>query len=111
MQGTRYVLCLAAWSGSSGSLPKMRRTVAAHRSRMPGAAMSNGRCRMHGGASTGPRTAEGLARCTAAPTKHDQRNAEARARAAQRGRARTAIAEMRRLLAMAEAGDPGIEVE
>ncbi len=26
------------------------------------AAMSNGRCRMHGGLSTGPRTADGLAR-------------------------------------------------
>ena len=33
-------------------------------------AMSNGRCRMHGGASTGPRTAEGLARARHARWKH-----------------------------------------
>jgi hypothetical protein len=50
--------------------------------------MRNGRCRMHGGASTGPRTPEGIARCTAAATKHGRRNAEARAQAALRGEAR-----------------------
>ena len=33
-------------------------------------AMANGRCRMHGGKSTGPRTPEGLARCRAANWKH-----------------------------------------
>lgn len=33
-------------------------------------AMRNGRCRMHGGASTGPRTSEGLARVVKARTKH-----------------------------------------
>ena len=33
-------------------------------------AMANGRCRMHGGRSTGPRTAEGMARMTAARTTH-----------------------------------------
>ncbi|MGK7871610.1 HGGxSTG domain-containing protein [Falsiroseomonas sp. E2-1-a20] len=36
------------------------RTKAGTRCRVPG--MANGRCRMHGGASTGPRTAEGLQR-------------------------------------------------
>jgi hypothetical protein len=40
------------------------------------AAMSNGRCRMHGGASTGPRTAEGLERIRKARTKHGRRTAE-----------------------------------
>jgi hypothetical protein len=35
-----------------------------------GLAMANGRCRMHGGPSTGPRTAEGLARLRAARTTH-----------------------------------------
>ena len=69
------------------------------------AAMANGRCRMHGGTSTGPRTADGLARCTAAPTKHGRRNAAARALAAQRGQARSAVAELRRLLAMIQKGD------
>lgn len=34
------------------------------------------RCRMHGGNSTGPRTAEGLARMRAAKTKHGQRTGE-----------------------------------
>jgi hypothetical protein len=33
-------------------------------------AMPNGRCRMHGGTSTGPRTAEGLERCRTAKLKH-----------------------------------------
>jgi hypothetical protein len=33
-------------------------------------AMANGRCRMHGGKSTGPRTPEGLARIAAARTTH-----------------------------------------
>lgn len=33
-------------------------------------AMANGRCRMHGGLSTGPRTAEGRERCRMANWKH-----------------------------------------
>lgn len=33
-------------------------------------AMKNGRCRMHGGASTGPKTPEGLARAKRANWKH-----------------------------------------
>jgi hypothetical protein len=32
--------------------------------------MANGRCRMHGGRSTGPKTPEGLARLAAAHTTH-----------------------------------------
>lgn len=72
------------------------------------AAMANGRCRMHGGCSTGPRTAEGLARCAAAQTKHGRRNAKARAMATKRGQARSAIAALRRLLAIAQADDPNI---
>jgi len=32
--------------------------------------MANGRCRLHGGKSTGPRTAEGLERCRRANWKH-----------------------------------------
>ncbi len=68
-----------------------------------GPAMRNGRCRFHGGGSTGARTAEGIARCTAAPIKHGRRNAAARARAAQRSEARSAVAALRRLLAPPEA--------
>ena len=38
--------------------------------------MANGRCRMHGGASTGPRTAEGLARIKKARTVHGRYSGE-----------------------------------
>src|ERR1039457_2781160 len=41
-------------------------------------AMPNGRCRMHGGASTGPRTAAGLARSMRANWKHGGFSAEAK---------------------------------
>jgi hypothetical protein len=62
------------------------------------AAMRNGRCHKHGGASTGPRTEEGRARCRAAPWQHGRRPAEARAAARQRGAARRLIAALRRLI-------------
>jgi hypothetical protein len=39
-------------------------------------AMANGRCRMHGGLSTGPRTPEGLARSRTARLTHGYRTAE-----------------------------------
>lgn len=42
-------------------------------------AMRNGRCRMHGGASTGPRTEEGLARSRRANWKHGIYSAKAKA--------------------------------
>jgi hypothetical protein len=42
-------------------------------------AMPSGRCRMHGGASTGPRTVEGLARSRRGNWKHGQYSAEAKA--------------------------------
>jgi hypothetical protein len=38
--------------------------------------MPNGRCRMHGGPSIGPRAAAGLARIRAAQTTHSLRTAE-----------------------------------
>jgi hypothetical protein len=38
--------------------------------------MPAGRCRIHGGASTGPRTAAGLERMRTAKTTHGQRTAE-----------------------------------
>jgi hypothetical protein len=43
-----------------------------------GPGMSNGRCRMHGGKSTGPRTPEGLQRLVQARTAHGAYGAEAR---------------------------------
>jgi hypothetical protein len=39
-------------------------------------AMCNGRCRLHGGLSTGPRTTEGRARCARARLKHGFYSAE-----------------------------------
>ena len=63
-----------------------------------GAAMSNGRCRMHGGASTGARTGEGQERCRAAPRKHGKRDAEARQRAGQRAEALRLVEALQRLL-------------
>lgn len=39
--------------------------------------MVNGRCRFHGGLSTGPKTAEGMARVRAANTKHGGRSQDA----------------------------------
>jgi hypothetical protein len=52
-------------------------------------AMANGRCRMHGGASTGPRTAEGLARMRKARTRTGLHTKEMR-------ELRAELAEMRR---------------
>jgi len=43
-----------------------------------GQPMANGRCRMHGGASTGPRTPGGLERIRQARTKHGAYSAESR---------------------------------
>jgi hypothetical protein len=43
-----------------------------------GPAMLNGRCRMHGGASTGPRTPEGLQRIVKARTVHGAYSTEMR---------------------------------
>jgi hypothetical protein len=40
--------------------------------------MPNGRCRLHGCSSPGPRTPEGLARLRAARTTHGNRTAQAR---------------------------------
>ncbi len=44
-----------------------------------GPAMANGRCRLHGGLSTGPRTAEGLERSRKARWKHGFCSAESKA--------------------------------
>ena len=44
-----------------------------------GPAMTNGRCRMHGGLSTGPRTPEGLERSRRARWKHGVYSRETRA--------------------------------
>ena len=54
---------------------KAKRT--GHPCRQP--AMKNGRCRLHGGKSTGPRTTEGLANSKKANWKHGRYSAESKA--------------------------------
>jgi len=58
------------------------------------AAMPNGRCRVHGGKSTGPRTPEGLERSRQANWKHGCFSREAKA---ERSRLRAAILALREL--------------
>src|SRR6516165_9670106 len=57
-----------------------------------GAAMPNGRCKLHGGKSTGPRTMEGLERSRRANWKHGHFSREAKA---ERSRVRAAILAVR----------------
>jgi hypothetical protein len=63
------------------------------------AAMPNGRCRMHGGPSTGPRTEAGKARIRASRTKHGRKS---QAAIRQRREARATLRMLRELLAAAE---------
>ena len=53
---------------------------------------------MHGGTSTGARTAAGLERLRQAPLKHGQRGAEARQAARERGAARREMKALSALL-------------
>jgi hypothetical protein len=70
--------------------------------------MANGRCRMHGGCSTGPRTPEGLERCRRAATKHGRRSAAEMAYRRQMGAemraVRQAVSELKREVAEYLAG-------
>ena len=58
-------------------------------------AMKNGRCRMHGGASTGPKTPEGIERIRRAQLKHGWYTKEAQA---ERLRSRRLMREVRAAL-------------
>jgi hypothetical protein len=64
-----------------GDLSKVERCGAKTRNNCPcrAPAMDNGRCRMHGGPSTGPRTPEGLARSRRANWKTGEYSAESKA--------------------------------
>ena len=46
----------------------------------------NGRCKLHGGRATGPRTEDGLARLTASKTTHGRTTAAERAKARHRSK-------------------------
>ena len=82
----------------AGAAPRCgaRRKRTFERCRAP--AMPNGRCHKHGGASTGPRTAEGRERCRAAPLKHGGRSADVRQAAHDRSEARKVLAALNGLL-------------
>ena len=63
--------------------------------RCQGPAMTNGRCRMHGGLSTGPRSEEGLERCRTSNWRH---GAFSGAAIAQRREAAMAIRMIRQIV-------------
>lgn len=67
-------------------------------------AMGNGRCRLHGGLSTGPRTVEGVERIRMAVTKHGRYS---RAAKAERQYFRTLLKECREVLTNAGVGGSG----
>jgi hypothetical protein len=64
--------------------------------------MRNGRCRLHGGKSTGPRTPEGLQRSRRANWKHGRFSQEAKA---ELSRVRAAMVALRYLCAVAQDAD------
>jgi hypothetical protein len=66
-----------------------------------GPAMPNGRCRMHGGPSTGPRTPEGRERSRQASLKHGYYSARAKML---RSRSRLVLASLRDLIDRLGAG-------
>src|SRR3954451_11684027 len=66
------------------------------------AGMANGRCRMHGGPSTGPRTAEGLERSRKSGWKHGHYSAEAKQ---VRREARQQLQLLRQLIAAGDEDD------
>jgi hypothetical protein len=76
--------------GGNGQNARSKRTGKPCRA----AAMPNGRCKVHGGKSTGPRTPEGLERSRRANWKHGHFSREAKA---ERSRVRAAILALRYL--------------
>lgn len=84
---------------AGGDLAAVRRCGA--RTRQGGAcqqpAMGNGRCRLHGGKSTGPRTVKGQERCRRARWRHGLRSREIREL---RRLARETLQQVRTLLAI-----------
>ncbi len=74
------------WPGKR-CLAKTRRGTECQRPAITGA----GRCRLHGGRSTGPRTEEGRARISAANTKHGRKTKERLAEAKVRAQANREI--------------------
>jgi hypothetical protein len=80
-----------------GDLSQVRRCGAKNRRGTPCRcpAMANGRCKLHGGLSTGPKTQVGIERIRRAVTKHGRYSEAERA---ERAYARTLLRECRELL-------------
>jgi hypothetical protein len=80
-----------------GDLSQVRRCGAKNRQGKPCRcpAMPNGRCRLHGGLSTGPKSLAGIEHIRRAVTKHGRYSQAARA---ERLRFRTLLGECRELL-------------
>jgi hypothetical protein len=72
----------------------LRGSIQADRQALPRSSMPNGRCKLHGGKSTGPRTPEGLERSRRANWKHGHFSREAKA---ERSRVRAAMLAVRYL--------------
>jgi hypothetical protein len=66
-------------------------------------AMKNGRCRLHGGKSTGPRTAEGMARMAAAHTTHGKHTDAGAPERTMRRHVRTIVTRVRLACAVTKA--------
>jgi hypothetical protein len=81
--------------GNPGNAPRCGAKTKGNGTPCRSAAMPNGRCRMHGGMSTGAKTPEGIERIRAARTKHGRYSA---ASIAARRAARQAIREIRALI-------------
>jgi hypothetical protein len=81
--------------GNPGNAPRCGAKTKGKGTPCRSAAMPNGRCRVHGGASTGAKTAEGIERIRKARTKHGRYSA---ASIAARRAARQAIRAIRELL-------------
>ena len=86
-----------------GDLSKARSCGAKTRSGRPcrGPGMANGRCRMHGGPSTGPRTPEGKERTRLSVLKHGRFTAAAIAARREAAAQRRALRELLRELSEA----------
>ena len=82
-----------AWPGQRCGARTRRGTACQRPAKLP-----VGRCRLHGGASAGPRTKEGLARLTAARTTHGKYTKKKRGIAKQQAEiGRRVMGELKRL--------------
>src|SRR5215510_13545616 len=96
LNASQSTVCGLAWKRYSRQTPLRDVAPALKRTGKPcqGAAMPNGRCKLHGGKSTGPRTMEGPERSRRANWKHGHFSREAKA---ERSRLRAAMLAVRDL--------------